>query len=148
MTTTTRLKTFEYTTTTSWTGDRTGIIGSGGKTDVRVASPPEFKGIPGVWTPEDLYVAAIDLCHMTTFLAFAARKGIALKEYSSAARGVLEFAEGGYRFTKVVLSPTIVVGAGADRALVAAAVEEAHQNCLIGRSVTAEVEIRPAIITE
>lgn len=140
-----RHKSFEYATTIRWTGERTGAIGSDGKPAVQVASPPEFKGVAGIWTPEDLYVAAIDICQMNTFLAFASRKGIVLKSYESAGKGTLDFVDGGYRFTRVLLTPAIVVAPGTDLALVASAVKEAHDNCLIGRSITATVEVTPTI---
>jgi organic hydroperoxide reductase OsmC/OhrA len=143
-----RFKSFDYATTVRWTGDRTGILSSEGKTDVRVASPPEFKGVPGLWTPEDLFVAAIDLCQMVTFIALALSKGIVLKGYEGAAQGTIEFSDGGYRFTRVLLSPAIVVAPGTDIALVEAVVHDAHQKCLIGRSITSAVEVTPVITAE
>ena len=142
----TRYKTFEYTVGTQWVRDRVGTLGSSGKPDVRVASPPEFKGEPGIWTPEDLFVAAIDACQMTTFLALASRASIRLLSYASHATGVLEFAEGGYRFTRVILTPTITVAAGTDKTEVATLVESAHRSCLIGRSVHTEIAVTPKII--
>lgn len=140
-----RFKTFDYATSVRWTGDRTGVLASEGKADVLVASPPEFKGIPGVWTPEDLFVASIDLCQMVTFIALASRKGIALKSYAGAAKGTIEFVDGGYRFTRVVLTPSISVEPGTDSELVASVVRDAHHSCLVGRSVTASVEVTPVI---
>ena len=140
-----RYKTFEYHTQTHWIHDRVGSISSDGKPPVEVASPPEFKGVAGKWTPEDLFVAAIEVCQMTTFLAFASRSTFVLKEYESSARGILEFADGGYRFTKVILSPRIVVESGASEADVRQVVEDAHKSCLIGRSVTTTIEVEPSI---
>jgi organic hydroperoxide reductase OsmC/OhrA len=140
-----RYKTFEYNTQTQWVQDRIGSVSSEGKPPVDVASPPEFKGVAGKWTPEDLFVAAIEVCQMTTFLAFASRAAFVLKEYKSSARGVLEFADGGYRFTRVILSPRIVVGTGASEADVRQVVEDAHKSCLIGRSVTTAIEVEPTI---
>jgi peroxiredoxin-like protein len=143
---TTRYKTFEYTVETRWVRDRVGTLGSSGKPDVRVASPPEFKGEPGIWTPEDLFVAAIDACQMTTFLALASRASIGLLSYESHAKGILEFTEGGYRFTRVVLTPTITVVAGTDSSEVATLVENAHRSCLVGRSVRTDIAVSPEII--
>jgi organic hydroperoxide reductase OsmC/OhrA len=140
-----RYKKFEYSTQTKWTGDRKGITSSSGKPDLIASSPPEFKGIPGVWTPEDLYVASIELCHMTTFMSFATRKGIQLKSYESSARGILEQDEGGYRFTTVTITQRIVVESGTDPSLVEEVLRDAHTNCLVARSITTKVELVPEI---
>lgn len=140
-----RYKTFEYTTNTTWKQNRVGIIGSNGKPALEVASPPEFKGVPGVWTPEDMFVAAIETCHMTTFLAFASRANIGLKSYESTARGTLEFDGDGYRFTKVVLTPQVVVDANTDVDQVMDIIHNAHNSCLVGRSVTTNIEVQPTV---
>ena len=54
---------------------------------------------------------------------------------SSKATGSLEFADGGYRFTRVTLEPEIVVGEGSSREDIEELVDHAHRACLIGRSV-------------
>src|SRR5262245_32660600 len=82
-------KTFSYRTGVRWLGNRSGLIRSEGKPDLRVASPPEFKGEAGVWTPEDLFVAALDLCTMTTFAALTQRRGLEIVSYDSSAEGTL-----------------------------------------------------------
>lgn len=140
-----RYRTFEYHTRTRWQHDKEGVISSEGKPDIDVASPPEFKGVPGKWTPEDLFIASIDLCQMTTFLAFAARAALSLKSYESRATGVLENDNGGYRFTRVVLSPIITVNRPAQETDIKALVESAHAHCLIGRSVNSVVSVEPTI---
>jgi organic hydroperoxide reductase OsmC/OhrA len=143
-----RYKSFSYSVETAWSHDRQGALTSDGKPVLEVASPPEFRGVPGVWTPEDLFVAAIDACQMTTFLALAFRARLALNSYRSHARGVLEHSEGGYRFTSVALTPTIGVGEGTDVGEVQRLVEEAHKSCLIARSLTTRVEVQANIIIE
>ncbi|MBI3191832.1 MAG: OsmC family protein, partial [Pedosphaera parvula] len=55
--------------------------------EFRVASPPEFKGEAGVWTPEDLFVAAVNVCTMTTFAAFAQRLNLPVLSYRCEAEG-------------------------------------------------------------
>ena len=84
-----RSKVYTYRTTVRWTGRKTGVASSAGKPDVQVATPPEFKGHEGIWSPEDLYVASINVCVMTTFLAFAERAGLSFAGYESEAEGRL-----------------------------------------------------------
>lgn len=140
-------KSFTYSVGTAWDSGRQGVLRSDSKPAMKVASPPEFKGVPGLWTPEDLLVAAIDACQMTTFLALAARTQVPLVSYSSSARGTLEFQEGGYRFTRVKVVPTIVVAESVSRESVEQLVHDAHQACLIGRSVNCAIEVLPEIQT-
>ena len=64
-----RHKSFTYRTDLAWTSGRSGLLSAEGKPDLQVSSPPEFKGEPGRWTPEDLFVSAVNVCTMTTFAA-------------------------------------------------------------------------------
>jgi organic hydroperoxide reductase OsmC/OhrA len=140
-----KYRTFSYKTAMLWTSGRSGVVSSEGKPDLHVSSPPEFKGEAGHWTPEDLFVAALDICTMTTFASFAQHMQIPVVGYRSSAEGTLEFVDDGYRFTRVVLRPRIAV-ANADAVGPAIkAIHDAHASCLIGRSVRAEVTIEPRI---
>lgn len=140
-----KYKTFTFGTSLEWSGDRQGTARSEGKPDIAVSSPPEFKGIPGVWSPEDFFVSSVEQCTMTTFLAFGLRKGIPLKSYRSTAEGTLEFAEGGYRFTRIVLRPAVTVGPEWTAAQVEELFHQAHDGCLIAASMRTEVVIEPVI---
>jgi organic hydroperoxide reductase OsmC/OhrA len=136
-------KSFQYHTQLQWTGGRQGQLSCDGKPFFQVASPPEFKGPTGVWTPEDLFIASVDICTMTTFLAFAERKALPLVHYESAARGLLENVEGKYQFTLVTLSPRVTVASEEDIPKAEQILHDAHANCLIGNSIKTKVEVRP-----
>lgn len=140
-----KFKTFTYHTSVEWKSERQGFLRSEGKPEVYVSSPPEFKGIPGVWTPEDLFVAAAEICTMSTFLSFGGRKGIPLKSYKSSAQGLLENVDGKYRFTKIVITPEVVVGKEWTKEQVDEVFHQAHDNCLIANSMTSTVVIEPTI---
>ena len=62
-----------YDVNLKWLADRKGLMSSPVlHTTLEVATPPEFaKGMPGIWSPEHLLVAAVNSCLMTTFLAIA-----------------------------------------------------------------------------
>ncbi|NUN68574.1 MAG: OsmC family protein [Bacteroidetes bacterium] len=143
-----KYKSFTYHTNVAWTSDRQGTLRADGKPQLEVSSPPEFKGIPGVWTPEDLFVAAVEICQMSTFLSFGARKELPLRSYVSAAEGTLEFVDGNYRFTSITIRPVITVGSGWTKEQVDGLVHTAHDHCLIGNSITATVTVEPTIIIE
>ena len=141
-----KFKSFHYQTELEWAGDRAAMIRSEGKPAFRVASPPEFKGETGVWTPEDLFVASVETCTMTTFVAFAERKNLAIVSYSSHAEGLMENVEGNYQFTKILLRPTIVISDESAMDIVCKTLEESHRKCFIANSIRAEVVLEPKII--
>jgi peroxiredoxin-like protein len=143
-----KFKSFTYHTNIEWKSDRQGFLRAEGKPQIDISSPPEFKGIPGVWTPEDMLVGAVDICQMSTFLAFGTRKGIPLKSYKSSAEGLLENIDGKYRFTKIIIKPEIHVGNSWTKEQVEEIIHTAHDNCLIGNSITAEVIVEPTIVIE
>ena len=141
-------RTFRYHTQLDWAGGRAGNLSGNEKPSFRVASPPEFKGEAGVWTPEDLFIASVEICTMTTFLAFAQRLGLPLASYTSNAEGTLEFVDGGYEFTKIVVRPTVVISSHDLTPQVEQALHDAHKSCLIANSMKAEVVIEPSIIVQ
>ncbi len=137
---------FTYRTALAWTDTRSGILTSDGKTPIRVSSPPEFKGEKGLWSPEEMFVASVEACHMATFLSFAEGRGLPVLAYRSHSNGVLEFIDGDYRFTRVVIFPTITVVRGAAEAEVLSILRDAGKHCLVANSIDSIVEVNPTII--
>ena len=142
-----RHKSFTYTTGLTWTEGRIGTMTSHGKPAIRISSPQEFKGSAGYWTPEDMFVAAVEMCQMLTFIGIAQKQSVPFVAYHSSAKGTLEFIDGQYRFTHVVITPTVVIEDPTTEAAVRAVLREAHKRCLIANSITAVVEVNPTIIT-
>jgi organic hydroperoxide reductase OsmC/OhrA len=139
-------KVFLYHVGVKWGGEKRGVLTVAGKPDLTVASPPEFRGHPGIWSPEDLLVAAVNACTMTTFLSAVVRRGISLVSYECGAEGTLEMADGTFRFTHVSLRPRIVVAGEEDRQRALDAFKEAEVGCLIANSILAKVEAKPEIV--
>lgn len=137
-------KRFEYDTNVKWIKGREGTIRAPGRPEMTFGSPPEFGGEKGVWTPEDFFVAAINSCTMTTFLALAEREGLQLVSYESDATGLLEYLEG-YQFTRVTLRLRIEIDDESQKELAERLIEKAHDRCLIGNSVRSDVIIEPTI---
>lgn len=136
-----RSKVYTYRTAVKWTGQRMGAASSPGKPDVQVATPPEFKGHEGIWSPEDLFVAAVNVCLMTTFLAFAERAGLPLAGYESEAEGRLEMVDGKFRVTTITLRPKVTVEPGGDAGKVGELLAKAEANCLISNSIKTAVSV-------
>ncbi len=140
-----RPKSYRYAVTVRWTGEKKGTLAVAGKPSVETATPPEFKGHEGIWSPEDLFVAAVNSCVMTTFLAFAERAGLAFTSYESEAEGLLEFVENRLVFTKIAVRPRIALGPGEDRAKADEILRKAERNCLVSNSLRTEVTLEPEV---
>lgn len=118
---------------------------SGGQT-VRASSAPDYFGDAALTNPEELLVAALSSCHMLTFLAIAAKRGLVVDQYRDAAIGVLEKnAEGRFAVTRVTLAPVVTFGGEEqpDEAALAGLHERAHRHCMIANSVRTEITISP-----
>lgn len=140
-----RSKVYTYRTAVTWTEQKKGTITSDGKPEIQVATPPEFKGHPGIWSPEDLYVAAANICLMTTFLAVAERGGLAFTSYRCEAEGRLELVDGKFQVTVITLRPHIALPSGSDTAKARELIEKAEANCLISNSMKTRITLEPTI---
>ena len=92
-----------YNVDVNWKQDRKGTVCSpelnqfSGEANncIEVATPPEFpKGIPGIWSPEHLFTAAVSSCLMTTFLSIAENSKLDFINFSCKSKGKLEHVEG------------------------------------------------------
>jgi organic hydroperoxide reductase OsmC/OhrA len=114
-------------------------------TTIPMSSAPAFAGNPLRVNPEQLYVASLSACQALTFLFLAARDHLLVTGYSDDAVGELAMVDGKLRMAVVKLRPQITLDPGADIAKVRALVEKAHQQCFIGNSVSARVEVEPDV---
>jgi len=140
-----KYKSFTYRTQLKRVENRTGTLDSDGKVSIRFSSPPEFKGEAGVWTPEDLFVSAVNTCTMTTFVAIAEREKIPIVSYSSTAEGLLEFVDGKYRITRIIVRPSVTVGSADTISQTRELFKKTHENCIITNSIHTEVVIEPEV---
>ena len=138
-----RSKVYTYRTAVKWTEQKKGTITCEGKPDIQVATPPEFKGHEGIWSPEDLYVASANICLMTTFLAVAERAGLTFTSYHCEAEGRLELVEGKFQVTVITLRPQIALQSGSDAAKAKELIEKAEANCLISNSMKTRIALEP-----
>jgi organic hydroperoxide reductase OsmC/OhrA len=138
----------DYRVNVTSTGDKTGDLSGSedGLPDLGVASPPEFGGPAGVWSPEHLFVASIASCLMTTFRAIADASGLEILSYTDAASGRMILDDDHlYRIESVVLRPRVVI-ADEDKVDKARRIlDKAERVCLISRSVNAHIEMEGSI---
>jgi organic hydroperoxide reductase OsmC/OhrA len=147
-----------YDVSVTWTGNRgTGTSGyraydrahevrANGPAAIAASSDPAFRGDPGRWNPELELTAALSQCHMLWYLHLCAEAGVTVTSYADEARGLMaEDADGGGRFTEVVLRPRVTVASAAMIEAATALHAGANAKCFIASSVNFPVRHEPVI---
>jgi organic hydroperoxide reductase OsmC/OhrA len=142
-----------YNVNISWNKDRKGMMCSpelkiAGSSDacLEVATPPEFpKGIPGIWSPEHLFTAAVSSCFMTTFLSIAENSKLDFKSFTCNSSGKLDQVEGKLQMTEVYLEPMLTILKEEDREKALRVLTKTESACLITNSIKAKVTMNPGV---
>lgn len=137
---------YEYDNKVEWKKDRLCNLKTGEGVSMDFSSPPEFKGVEGVMTPEQLFVASENTCLLMTFIAIAEKMRFEFLSYECDATGHLEKTDKGLLFTKIVLRPRIQVGSEENAEKAERALEISDRNCFIARSMKTKVTVEPEII--
>jgi len=144
-------KTAVYHTTVSWQGEHWGRVVMGNGPEMPFSAPPDAQGHPGVLTPEDAFIAAVNTCIMMMFLWAAERYKLELVSYECRAEGTklieLDRTE---IFTDVILRPRIRVGTGGEkpeivRARVRKALQSAEKYSLVANSIKSAIHVEPQV---
>jgi organic hydroperoxide reductase OsmC/OhrA len=139
-------KSFRYKAKTAWTSGRRGLLSAVGKANIAVGSPPEFKGEPDVWTPEELLVGSLNTCMMLTFLTLAQARGLTPVGYEGEAEGLLENVEGKHHITEVTVRPRVTLKSDAELEPARKTMEGAEAHCFIANSINARVTLAPEFV--
>jgi organic hydroperoxide reductase OsmC/OhrA len=115
-------KQHHYALSVTWTGnkgegtanyrsyERSHLVAVDNKAIIKGSSDPAFRGDATMHNPEELFVASIATCHMLWYLHLCADAGIVVTDYIDKATGTMtETANGGGRFTEVILHPTVTI---------------------------------------
>lgn len=125
----------------------TGNGETAGPTPIAGSSDPAFRGDPGRWNPEQLLTASLAQCHLLWYLHLCAAAGVVVTAYTDDASGTMvEDADGGGRFTEVILRPRVLVAAPGMAGQAAALHRAAHEKCFIAASVAFPVRHEPTIM--
>jgi len=136
---------FIYRTNVSWAEEKKGFLCSSGKPTIEVTTPPEFKGHEGMWTPEELFVASVNICIKTTFLHYAQKNNFEFLSYESEAEGTLEKIGSQFMFSEIKVKPKISIKSSSQLEKVKELIQLSEKNCLITNSIKTKVEVIPEI---
>ena len=140
-----------YNVDINWSSDRKGVMCSpelNRETGncIEVATPPEFpKGIPGIWSPEHLFTAAVSSCLMTTFLSIAENSKLSFTSFNCKSKGKLEQVDGKFLMTEIILEPTVTITDEKDRERAERVLQKSESACLISNSIKSKITLIPTI---
>lgn len=141
-----------YQVNIAWSHDRQGLmcspeLNASSDNCIEVATPPEFpKGIPGIWSPEHLFTAAVSSCLMTTFLAIAENSKLEFVSFQCGSKGKLEQRDGKFQMTEIQLFPVVTIRDEKDRERALRVLQKAEANCLITNSIKSTVVMTPDVV--
>ena len=134
-----------YHTDVRWKGEHWGELKCGNGPTLPFSAPPDVQGHEGVLTPEDAFVAAVNMCVMLMFVWACERLRLDLVSYECHAEGTKVVAlDRTERFERLVLRPRIAVR-GADRKRLERALEWATKYSLVANSITSTFVMEPEI---
>ncbi len=125
-----------------WRGGRLTAVAAPGKPELEVATPSEFRGgIAGVWSPEDLLVAATASCFAVTLVAIAERIEVPLRALEVMGTGhVSKRDDGRFGFVAIELDVALETVTGRIEAAKRAA-RLAEERCLVSMALDVPVHV-------
>lgn len=106
-----------------------------GKAAVIGSADPAYRGDGTLLNPEELLVMSLSSCHMLSYLALCALRGIRVVAYTDRATGRMSADREGGRFDEVTLHPEVVLADDAHLSAARELHEAAHASCYIASSV-------------
>jgi organic hydroperoxide reductase OsmC/OhrA len=124
---------------------RRGLLNAPGRPQITGGAPADFGGSDDVWSPEHLFLAAINLCLLTTFHALAAKKSFASLEYRDRIEGKIDKTEAGLRFNFIKHHVELKVPADeVERAR--QLLERARKHCIVANALSLPVEMEAVVL--
>ena len=129
-----------------WASGRTGLAKSDSASNpIHFTAPPQFGGLEGRWTPEDLLLCAIASCFTTTFRVLAEYSKWEYTDLQVEAAGTVDKIDSGYSFTRVILRPHLKIPAELDRSRAFDLLRKAQSLCLISRALAVAQTFEPVV---
>jgi len=129
-------------------GSKSAKIIFSGPGELEIGPAPEFNGRPESLNPEEMFVAAINSCIMTTFFYFVRRSNVEILSYYSHAQGQVEKQTDGFRFTNVEVRAEVTLQQQDLVEKVRELGDLAEKYCLVSRSVTCPVHYQLEVKTK
>ena len=112
---------------------------------LRMAPPPEFDGPGDAWSPEELFLAAVESCFLFTLRAVARMSKLEFNRLTLEAAGIVDRPDRVTRFTEIALRAVLTVPRGPDRVAALAVLEKTKSACLVSASIATPIRLEAEI---
>ena len=130
---------YVYSSKVVWTEGHRGKLACGNGFKAPFSPPPEFSGESGTLTPEDAFVAAINMSFMLAFLKFAEKEKVRICEFECNCNGIMDRVMPRMAFKRIVLHPRVMVASDADVPAVERCMDLADKYAVVRNSVKPKV---------
>jgi len=134
-----RQRSYLFKNTVSKEGDESAKTVFSGPGQLEVGPAPEFNGSPETLNPEEMFVAAVNNCLMTTFFYFVGKLNVEVLSYYSHAEGRVEKQTDGFRFVNVQVRAEVRLKHQELAEKVRELGDLAEKYCLVSRSLACPV---------
>jgi organic hydroperoxide reductase OsmC/OhrA len=129
-----------------WSSGRTGLAKSDSAPNaVHFTAPPEFGGLEGRWTPEDLLLCSLSGCFTTTFRALAEYSKLDYTDLEVEVHGTISKAESGYVFGDITIHPKVTIAKTEDEGRARRLLEKTKSLCLVSRAISVPQRMEPQV---
>ncbi len=142
------LESMVFRNTVKWDEGKKATLSNQNNPEIEISTPPEFNGPQGYWSPEELFLASINSCIMTTFLYFVEKFSASFLTYDSKIEGEVNLRGGRLLFTSITVRPEIRVPDETQAQRIAELVAKSEKYCLVSCSVETEIKVLPEITTD
>ena len=140
---------YEHQVVAWWSSGRTGLAkSSSAPNSIHFAAPPQFGGLEGRWTPEDLLLGAVASCFTTTFRVLAEHSKWEYLDLQVEAQGVVQKDDSGYGFSGIIIKPHLKIHEEAEREKAFRLLEKTKGICLISRTLAVPQTFEPYVEVE
>src|SRR5437667_1346911 len=129
-----------------WSSGRTGLAKSNSAPNaIHFTAPPEFGGLEGRWTPEDLLLSAVASCYTTTFRALAEYSKFEYADLEVEVEGSIRKTDSGYAFNEIVIRPKLTISSEEEQTRALRLLQKAKSVCLVSRALSFEQKFEPRV---
>ncbi len=129
-----------------WSSGRTGLAKSDSAPNaIHFTAPPQFGGLEGRWSPEDLLLCAIAGCYTTTFRALAEYSKFEYTDLEVEVHGTVGKVESGYAFGEISIRPRLTISGEEEQPRAWRLLEKTQRLCLVSRALAVPQSYEPQV---
>jgi organic hydroperoxide reductase OsmC/OhrA len=130
-------ETYPYRVVAWWASGRTGLAKCASAPNaIHFTAPPQFGGLEGRWTPEDLLLGAVASCYTTTFQALSEYSGFEYADLEVEVEATIHKLDSGYSFSEIVICPKLTIPIEESRERALRLLRKAEELCLVARALS------------